>query len=78
VGHRAVVASYEDGRGHPALFGAALFPALSRLEGDRGARALLETLGEAVTVVDVPSARPADVDTPDALASLTRGAGRKG
>ena len=74
----AVVASYDDGRGHPALFGAALFPALLELEGDRGARELLGSLGEAVTVVDVPSARPADVDTPEALASLARGKGNRG
>ena len=71
--HGAVVASYADGRGHPALFGAALFPALLALEGDRGARELLASLGEAVVVVDVPSGRPADVDTPEALALLARG-----
>ena len=71
----AVVASYEDGRGHPVLFGAALFPALQALEGDRGARELLASLGEAVAVVDVPGERPVDVDTPEALASLARGEG---
>lgn len=72
----AVVTSYADGRGHPALFGAALFPALQALEGDRGARELLASLGEAVAVVDVPSGRPADVDTPEALESITRSDGR--
>jgi molybdenum cofactor cytidylyltransferase len=72
----AVVASYGDGRGHPVLFGAALFPALLALEGDRGARELLASLGEAVATVDVPGDRPVDVDTPEALASLARGGGR--
>jgi len=69
---RAVVTSYADGRGHPTLFSAALFPALMELEGDRGARELLASLGEGVAVVEVPSARPADVDTPDELTSLRR------
>jgi molybdenum cofactor cytidylyltransferase len=71
--HGAVVAAYEDGRGHPALFGAALFPALLALEGDRGARELLASLGAAVVALGVPSRRPADVDTRDALALLARG-----
>ena len=71
-----VVATYEDGRGHPALFGAAIFPALLALEGDRGARELLASLGAAVVAVGVPGRRPIDVDTPEALASLARGDGR--
>jgi len=74
---RAVVTSYLDGRGHPALFGAALFPALLSLEGDRGARELLAGLGDAVAVVTEPHPRPADVDTPEALASLGRGDRRR-
>src|SRR5688500_4509610 len=72
----AVVAAYEDGRGHPSLFGAALFPALLALEGDRGARELLASLGAMVVAVGVPRRRPADVDTREALASLARGDGR--
>jgi molybdenum cofactor cytidylyltransferase len=68
----ALVTCYENGRGHPALFAAALFHQLRALEGDRGARELLASLGDAVAVIDVPSERPADVDTPEMLASLTR------
>jgi molybdenum cofactor cytidylyltransferase len=71
-GTSAAVAAYEDGRGHPVLFGASLFPALRALDGDRGARELLASLGDAVAVVHVTSARPADVDTPEALISLAR------
>ena len=74
--HGAVVTAYKDGRGHPVVFGAALFPGLLALEGDRGARDLLVSLGEAVAVVDVPRARPVDVDTPEVLALLARGGGR--
>ena len=68
----AVVAEYDDGRGHPALFGAAQFPALRALDGDRGARELLVSLGIAVMVVTVAGERPADVDTPEALSALAR------
>jgi molybdenum cofactor cytidylyltransferase len=68
----AVVAEYEDGRGHPALFGATLFPALLALDGDRGARELLASLGDSVTDVTIAGARPADVDTPEALSALAR------
>jgi CTP:molybdopterin cytidylyltransferase MocA len=68
-----VAAQYEDGRGHPVLFGAALFADLKALEGDRGARELLASLGESLAVVRATGVRPADVDTPDALAALERG-----
>lgn len=41
-GERAICVPLADGqRGHPVLFGRAHFPALRRLSGDRGARALL-------------------------------------
>jgi molybdenum cofactor cytidylyltransferase len=63
----AVAPRYEDGRGHPVLFGAALFPALCALEGDRGARGLLEGLGASLALVDVAGPQPVDVDTRDAL-----------
>ena len=72
-GTSAVVAEYDDGRGHPALFGAAHFGTLRALEGDKGARDLLVSLGDAVSVVRVTGARPADVDTPEALAALALG-----
>ena len=73
---RAVTTAYADGRGHPTLFAAALFPALLALEGDRGARDLLASLGNQVAVVDVDGARPADVDTPEALEALARDVAR--
>lgn len=71
-GTRAVVAEYADGRGHPALFDASLFAELRALEGDRGARELLASLGELVAVVRVAAARPVDVDTAEALTVLAR------
>jgi molybdenum cofactor cytidylyltransferase len=72
AGVRAVTAAYADGRGHPTLFAAELFPSLLALEGDRGARDLLESLGDAVAIVDVTGTRPTDVDTPAALEQVAR------
>jgi len=78
---REIGAEFEEkaflaGSATPVLFGAALFPALLALEGDRGARELLASLGAMVVAVGVPRRRPADVDTREALASLARGDGR--
>jgi molybdenum cofactor cytidylyltransferase len=69
---RAVTTAYADGRGHPTLFAAALFPALLALTGDRGARDLLASLGDDVAIVEAAGARPADVDTAEALQALAR------
>lgn len=69
-GAAAVAPRYRDGRGHPVLFGRVTFDALTKIEGDRGARALLDALGDAVAFVPVDGARPVDVDTPDALRAI--------
>lgn len=72
AGTLAVTAAYRDGRGHPTLIGAEVFPSLLALTGDRGARELLESLGDAVATVEVAGARPADVDTPAELEAVAR------
>lgn len=41
-------------RGHPVLIGAALFPALAKLQGDRGAGALLDGLGSRLAELESP------------------------
>lgn len=64
---KAVAPEYDDGRGHPVLFDATLFAELGALEGDRGARQLLDTLGDRLATVCVAGPQPADVDTPAAL-----------
>jgi molybdenum cofactor cytidylyltransferase len=66
----AVAPRYRDGRGHPVLFDRASFRALAALEGDSGARAVLDALGEDLALVQVQAAMPVDVDTPDALRAL--------
>jgi molybdenum cofactor cytidylyltransferase len=73
----AVTTGYSDGRGHPTLIGADLFHSLLSLTGDRGARDLLDSLGDAVATVAVAAPRPADVDTPAALAALEREISRR-
>lgn len=67
-----VVARYADGRGHPVLFARELFGELLALEGDQGARALIERSADRVAVVDVAAAAPRDVDTVDDLRMMTR------
>ncbi len=69
-GVHAVVPRYLDGRGHPVLFDRHTFDALAALQGDRGARLVLDSLGNALALVVVDQSAPRDVDTPAALHSL--------
>lgn len=60
---------FDGATGHPALIGASLFPSIARLEGDRGARGLLEALGPRLARLPAPDAGVLfDVDTQAALA----------
>ena len=54
--------------GHPVALSAQLFPQVMALQGDRGARALLEALGEALVRICAPDDGVLlDVDRPDQL-----------
>ena len=67
----AVVPTLFGQRGNPVLLVREIFPAVSLLTGDRGARRLLDEAGE--RVVEVAFEDPAiaiDVDTPEALRAL--------
>jgi molybdenum cofactor cytidylyltransferase len=77
-GARAVQPRYAEGRGHPVLFDASLFPALRALDADVGARVLLDSLGDALAVVSVAGSRPADVDTPASLRAVAAELARRG
>jgi molybdenum cofactor cytidylyltransferase len=69
----AVVPVYQGQRGNPVLLGRRLFEAATRLEGDAGARRLLDGAGVlALPVADAAVLR--DIDTPEALAAV-RGTG---
>lgn len=69
-GADAVVPRYQDGPGHPVLFGRATFGVLFELRGDVGARTVLDALGGALAHLAVEGSRPVDVDTPEALDAL--------
>lgn len=67
----AVVPTLLGNRGNPVLLARDLFPAVTLLSGDRGARRLLEEAGD--RVVEIAFDDPAialDVDTPEALRAL--------
>ncbi len=60
-------------RGHPVLWGARFFPEFEKLEGDVGARHLLERHADDVKLVPVDDRGiHVDVDTPEALDQLRR------
>lgn len=70
----ALAAPYYRGiRGHPAAFDHSFFEALQALDGDRGARAILEQHGEKIVRLDVDEAGILeDIDTPRELAQGNR------
>lgn len=65
AGHLVVRARYDDRPGHPVLFDRSVWPALTEVSGDVGARDLLQRL--AVQEVEVPGPCPPDVDVPGDL-----------
>jgi molybdenum cofactor cytidylyltransferase len=69
---QAVVPVRDGRRGNPVLLGRSLFAAAMAIEGDRGARALLDAPGVATLECPVDdSAIAIDIDTRDVLAKLT-------
>lgn len=69
TGSRVVACEYGAVRGVPALFDHSLFLELLVLEGDRGARPVLEAYRRHTAVVPLPEAA-VDVDTPEDYARL--------
>ena len=63
--------AYRNQRGHPVGFGARHYAALAALDGDRGARDLLETRGWQRIGVDDPGC-VADIDVPADLEACLR------
>lgn len=67
-GGKAIVRAVADGqRGNPVILPAATFEALKALEGDIGARPVIENAGLAVIDVEIGPAARLDVDTPEAI-----------
>jgi molybdenum cofactor cytidylyltransferase len=74
-GARLAVATYGGRRSNPVLLGRSVWPAARRLDGDLGARALMED--EVVVEVDcTDTGSAADVDTLDDLRSAERALGK--
>jgi molybdenum cofactor cytidylyltransferase len=72
TGQPIVSASYRGVRGHPVLFARPVFGELLELQGDAGARLLIERTPERVSYVEVDSPMPPDVDTSGELEALER------
>lgn len=70
----AAAPTHEGRRGNPALLGRGLFEAAMRLEGDAGARRLIDALKPSELVeIDAPGAgATVDIDTPADLAAARR------
>jgi molybdenum cofactor cytidylyltransferase len=69
AGAPAAAPTFAGQRGHPVLFGRAMFGALLALTGDRGAGALLSGVGATLTLVEAPDDGVLfDVDRPSDLA----------
>ena len=70
AGASAAAPVFGGRRGHPVLFGASLFPQLAALDGDRGAAAVLDGLGQALALVPAEDDGVLfDVDLPADLTS---------
>jgi molybdenum cofactor cytidylyltransferase len=76
-GRPIVAARYEGVQSHPVLFDRSVFPELSVLEGDVGAKSVIYRSAERVAFVDVASARPIDVDVPADLRRLGKPTGEE-
>ncbi|PYB75196.1 NTP transferase domain-containing protein [Rhizobium wuzhouense] len=64
----AIIRAVADGqRGNPVILPAHTFEALKALEGDIGARAVIESSGLPVIDVEIGAAARLDVDTPEAV-----------
>ncbi len=59
-----VAPRYRGLRGNPVLFDSTMFAVLGALEGEHGARDLIATDPQQVTMVDVSEPPPMDIDTP--------------
>jgi molybdenum cofactor cytidylyltransferase len=72
-GRAICVPTWEKRRGNPVLFASRFFPEMRLVQGDVGARALLEKHAAAVCHVPMDDGGvTVDVDTPEALAALSR------
>jgi molybdenum cofactor cytidylyltransferase len=74
TGARVVRTRYRDQPGHPVLLSRETWPELESLEGDVGAREIIERHPDWVVDVERPGPAPDDVDTPADYDRLVEGA----
>lgn len=67
-GNTIVRATHNGKRGNPVLLPRSLFDSVTKLEGDTGARHLIESEGASVIDVELGEGASIDVDTPEAMA----------
>ncbi|QRM55621.1 molybdopterin-binding/glycosyltransferase family 2 protein [Sinorhizobium sp. BG8] len=68
AGGSAIVRAVSGGkRGNPVILPRSTFPAINRLEGEVGARNIIEASGVDVIDVEIGEAAQVDVDTPEAV-----------
>lgn len=70
-GRAIVAARYDEVQGHPVLFAREVFDELLALEGDRGAKSVIERIADRLAYLDVAAPAPRDVDTPRDLNLLS-------
>ena len=70
LGDFIIVPTAEGKRGNPVLWSRRYFDELCQIEGDIGARALIESNSESVLEVELGESARLDVDTPEQLKSL--------
>lgn len=69
TGPRAIIQATNAGKpGNPVLLPKALFDEVMQIEGDRGARAIIEAHDDMVVPVEIGTAASRDFDTPEAFA----------
>jgi molybdenum cofactor cytidylyltransferase len=66
-GNAIVRATHGGKRGNPVILPKALFPEVMKLEGDTGARHIVESEGNPVIDVEIGQGASVDVDTPEAM-----------
>ncbi len=69
-GRRIVASAYHGTVGVPAFFHRALFLELLTLEGDRGARSIIESYPKEGVALPLPEAVAADIDTSEDLSAI--------
>ena len=71
-----VAARYNGIQDHPVLFDRAVFAELTSLEGDVGAKSVINRSAERVGFVDVSAPQPIDVDEPADLHKMPEASGQ--